>query len=102
MGVTTDPDPPGSPKPANEVTTDSRSAASACEPYRELIEQGLTRGRNAMLIWQELVDQHGFAGSYENVKRFVLKRVGSQVPELVPLSLPRRAKKRRWTMAQAR
>src|SRR6202043_3865050 len=52
-------------KPANEVTTDpgvpfsgkqgppsgnSPPSASACEPYRELIEQGLGRGRNAMAI----------------------------------------------------
>lgn len=80
-GVTADPDPSEDPKPAKEVTTDSRAAASACEPYRELIEQGLTRSRNAVSIWQELVDKHGFAGSYESVKRFVRKRVGSQVPE---------------------
>ena len=79
--MTTDPDPSDRPKPANEVTTDSRAAASACEPYRELIELGLTRSRNAVSIWQELVDQHGFAGSYESVKRFVRKQVGSQVPE---------------------
>ncbi len=38
-------------KPAAGVTADS---ASACEPYRELIEHGVTRGRNAMAIWQEL------------------------------------------------
>jgi hypothetical protein len=25
-----------------------------------LIELALSRGRNAMAIWQELVDQHGF------------------------------------------
>ena len=37
-----------------------RPSASACEPYRELIEQGLSRGRNAMAIWQDLVSDHGF------------------------------------------
>ena len=68
-------------KPANEVTTDFKAAASACEPYRELIEQGAGRGRNAMAIWQELVDQHGFRGSYESVKRFVRKHLGPQSPE---------------------
>jgi hypothetical protein len=30
-------------------------AASACEPYREIIEDGLGRGRNAKAIWQDLV-----------------------------------------------
>ena len=34
--------------------------ASACEPYRELIEGAVRRGRNAMAIWQDLVDDHGF------------------------------------------
>lgn len=34
--------------------------ASHCEPYRELIAQELERGRNAMGIWQDLVDSHGF------------------------------------------
>ena len=36
--------------------------ASSCEPYRELIALELERGRNAMGIWQDLVDSHGFRG----------------------------------------
>jgi transposase len=52
----------------------SRSpSASACEPHREVIEADLARGRNAMAIWQDLVDGHGFAGRYTSVKRFVRK-----------------------------
>src|SRR5205823_2496405 len=46
-------------------------AISACEPYREVIELGLSRGRNAMAIWQDLVSQHGFAHQYGSVKRWV-------------------------------
>jgi transposase len=34
-----------------------------------------------MAIWQELVDRHGFPGSYESVKRFVRKQRGTQSPE---------------------
>ena len=45
--------------------------ASACEPYRELIVGALGRGRNAMAIWQDLVDDHGFPASYTSVRRFV-------------------------------
>ena len=78
-------------KPANEVITDfgvelvvraaaaaepqpSRSpSASACAPYRDAIELGLSRGRNAMAIWQDLVDIYGFAGGYQSVRRFVHK-----------------------------
>jgi transposase len=74
-------------KPANEVITDSaplpgRSPrASACEPYREIIELGLSRGRNAMAIWQDLVCEHGFTSSYQSVQRFVRKRRGVQLPQ---------------------
>ncbi len=46
-------------------------SASACEPYRELIARALERGRNAMAIWQDLVDTHGFAARYASVRRFV-------------------------------
>jgi hypothetical protein len=85
--VTTDPE---AAKPANgsEVTTDSGdlkpssgSITSTSEPYRELIERALSLGRNAMSVWQELVDRHGFTGSYESVKRYARKLRGTQSPE---------------------
>jgi transposase len=47
-------------------------AASACEPYRELITIALERGRDAMAIWRDLVDDHGFPAQYASVRRFVL------------------------------
>ena len=37
--------------------------ASHCEPYRELIAQEFERGRNAMGIWQDLVDGYGFGAA---------------------------------------
>lgn len=43
---------------------------SACEPHREWIEAQIRLGRNAMAIYQDLVDQHGFASRYNSVKRF--------------------------------
>src|SRR6266852_8835688 len=68
------------PKPANEVITDSTvvTGPSACEPYREAIDLGLSRGRNARAIWQDLVSECGFASSYQSVQRFVRKRRGAQ------------------------
>jgi hypothetical protein len=42
-----------------------------CEPFREFIEAELAKGRNAMAIWQDLVDGHGFTDKYASVKRFV-------------------------------
>ena len=46
--------------------------ASTCEPYRDLIVDALGRGRNAMAIWQDLVDDHGFPGRYASVRRVVV------------------------------
>ena len=78
-------------KPADEVITDfgvessvdeitapepqpGRSpSASACAPYQDTIEVGLSRGRNATAIWQDLVDTCGFTAGYQSVKRFVHK-----------------------------
>ncbi len=46
-------------------------STSFCEPFRDAIEVGLSRGRNAMAIWQDLVSESGFRGGYQTVKRFV-------------------------------
>ena len=48
-------------------------SASACEPYREQIEQAVLHGRHAMSIWQDMVEDHGFGSSYQSVGRFVKK-----------------------------
>ena len=56
-------------------------SASACEPYGETIEVGLSKGRNAKAIWQDLVDTYGFTGAYQSVKRFIHKARGKQSPE---------------------
>ncbi|HZZ84886.1 MAG TPA: IS21 family transposase, partial [Anaeromyxobacteraceae bacterium] len=106
-GASTDPGSP--PKPANETSTDPEASnpanevstdlappaawpprpgrapqASACEPYRELIEAALGRGRNAMAIWQDLVDGHGFKARYASVRRFVVTLRGARTPEAHP------------------
>jgi transposase len=85
-------------KPASKMTTDfgvelagcttappepqpGRSpSASACGPYRDAIELGLSHGRNAMAIWQDLVDTCGFAAGYQSVRRFVTQLRGKQSP----------------------
>jgi len=43
---------------------------SACEGHREWIEAQVRLGRNAMAIYQELVDTRGFTFAYNSVKRF--------------------------------
>jgi transposase len=57
--------PPRPPPPAQAVT------ASSCEVHRVFIEAQLRLRRNAMAIYQDLVDSHGFTGAYNSVKRFV-------------------------------
>jgi transposase len=55
----------------------ARHARSACEPHRAWIEAQVRLQRNAQAIYQDLVDQFGFAARYNSVKRFVrgLRRV---------------------------
>lgn len=78
---------PSQPDEVGDLSTKSaaslqrRSSASACEAYRDAIELGLSRGRNAMAIWQDLVDQYGFARGYQSVHRFVRKVRGTQTLE---------------------
>jgi len=75
-------DPEGGNRPVDSDPQPSRSpSASACEPYREFVEAALAKGRNAMAIWQDLVDCHGFGEKYASVKRFVRKLRGSPTPE---------------------
>ena len=57
--------------PASGDRSSRAPRASACEPYRELVVDALGRGRNAMAIWQDLVDDHGFPAGYASVRRFV-------------------------------
>src|SRR5438309_4173123 len=84
-------------KPANEVITDFGAelvpvtvleqkpivhpSASISATYREAIESGLLQGRNAMAIWQDLVDNQGFSASYQSVQRFVRKLQNALLPE---------------------
>ena len=83
---------PAKPATTGEVSTDPEWApwppppgrapsASACEPFREVIAEALSRGRNAKAIWQDLVDDHGFRARYASVKRFVLKLRGGTAVE---------------------
>jgi len=75
--------------PANEVTADSQQKVAQSEsfaaPYRDFIEEQLARGRNGFGIYQQLVDQHGFAASYESVKRFVRALKKSTQPQAHPV-----------------
>jgi transposase len=57
----------------------ARGRASDCEPFRQVILDRLDLGLSAQRIYQDLVSDHGFVGSYYSVRRFV-KRLGTATP----------------------
>jgi transposase len=63
---TSEQNPPPRPPAPKPVAT-----PSACEVHREWIESQVTLGRNAMSIYQDLVERFGFTHRYNSVKRFV-------------------------------
>jgi transposase len=87
--VSTDPGlPPAAAEPCLptwEPRPQRAPTASACVPYRELIELALARGRNAMAIWRDLVDDHGFPARYASVRRFVATLRGQHASEAHPI-----------------
>ncbi len=65
LGSESDPDP----KPA--ISTAGSGRQSSCLAWRAQIEAAAAVGLSAQRIYQDLVCEHGFAGSYQAVKRFV-------------------------------
>lgn len=57
--------------PANLPTGSMPGRRSQCEPWREVIQQGVLAGLSAQRIYQDLIGAHGFEGGYDAVKRFV-------------------------------
>ena len=63
---------PGS-EPAKEAKPAKAAAGrqSLCQTFEAQIEVGLQSGLTAQRIHQDLVQDHGFTGSYQSVKRYV-------------------------------
>ena len=75
-------------KPANAPTgslitdqTRPPGPMSCVEPYRRIVEEKLRQGLDAKRIHQDLCCDHGFAGSYDSVKRFA-RRLRKAHPEV--------------------
>lgn len=66
--------------PAPEAAPPVTGTTSACEPHRDWIEAQVGLGRNAVSIYQDLVEAYGFAHRYNSVKRFV-GRLKARSPE---------------------
>ena len=57
------------------------SPESLCERWQERIEQALQAGLSVQRIYQDLIVEQHFAGSYHSVRRFVLRlRPGVELP----------------------
>ncbi len=70
---------PANPPPGSgnlELSCCSLGPPSLCQPFAEAIKQRLDQGLSGQRIWQDLVAEHGFAGSYSSVKRFI-RRLGA-------------------------
>jgi len=67
--------PPPRPPAFSEIKAHKEStlvhARSACEPHQPWIEEQVRLGRNAMAIYQDLVESFAFEHKYNSVKRFV-------------------------------
>ena len=65
-------------KQAIPLTGSKAGRKSQCEALSEAICQKLDAGLSAQRIHQDLLGEHGFAGSYTSVQRFV-KRLGTRL-----------------------
>ena len=63
--------PPADPKPAISTAGSAAGRQSLCLPHLTQIEAAVGVGLSAQRIYQDLVCDNGFTGSYQAVKRFV-------------------------------
>jgi transposase len=71
--------PPDQKRPAHEQ--------SQVEPWRERVLDLHQRGIEGQAIWQLLVEQHGFPGSYSSVKRFLRRAAPTPRPATLRLEV---------------
>lgn len=67
------------PTGSDTSSTSSPTSRSKCEPFREVILEMLERGLDSQRIFQDLQSEHGYAGKYWSVHRFV-RSLGNDQP----------------------
>ena len=72
--------PPRPPAPEGTPAAAAARTISACETHRAWIEEQVALGRNAVSIFQDLVESHRFTHRYNSVKRFV-RMLKTRAPE---------------------
>ena len=76
---------PGIPANSTSTTVDAETpvgSRSECDAWREDIIRKLEQGLTSQRIWQDLVDEYGFAAKYHSVRRYVSK-LQKKTPQLV-------------------
>jgi len=68
--------PTGSAGDSGGVSASLSGPVSKCRPHHSLIEAKVEQGLTAQRIWQDLVEEVGFGGGYDSVKRYVRRLVG--------------------------
>lgn len=71
--------PAAQPKPAISPAGSKPGRVSQCEPFESFIQEAWEGGLSAQRIYQDLVSEQQFAGSYDSVKRFV-RQLGAGHP----------------------
>lgn len=66
---------------AARLPTGLPEGRSTAHPYRDFIEAGLAKGLSYQRIWQDLVEEYAYCGSYDSVRRYA-KRIKRSRPEL--------------------
>lgn len=64
------------------LTADHWGRKSRCEPFEAAIDSKMKAGLSAQRIYQDLIEEKAFLGSYQSVKRFV-RRLKAGQPERV-------------------
>ncbi|MEW5911375.1 MAG: IS21 family transposase [Thermodesulfobacteriota bacterium] len=74
---------PSNPPTGSGITGQTRPPRprSTVAPYQGIVEEKLKQGLDAKRIHQDLCREHGFAGGYDSVKRFV-RRMRRSAPEV--------------------
>ena len=68
------------PNPAKVFPGSALPERSMAAAYREVILEKRSSGLTAQRVWQDLVEEYGYAGSYESVKRYIRALPGAVRP----------------------
>ena len=71
---------PGDSNPAKVFPGSGLPERSVAAAYRDVIVEKRDAGLTAQRVWQDLVEEYGYAGSYESVKRYIRSLPGAVRP----------------------